>query len=61
MPLLVPEQRPTETRSLSFKEVQTLDPSAVSSIDFVIASGDSPFEPWVDDLTLLCQGPGPNR
>jgi hypothetical protein len=32
-----------------------LDSSAVSSIDFVVADAQAPFDLWVRDLALLCK------
>ncbi len=48
-----------QTLTVRFDEVVNLDSSAISSIDVVVASGDAPFDLWVDDLALLCDGQCP--
>jgi hypothetical protein len=41
-----------------FDEVR-LDPTSVSSIDFVVGGRDGSFDLWVDDLAFLCKGTCP--
>jgi hypothetical protein len=48
-----------QTFTVRFEEVGHLDPSAISSIDFILASGDAPFDLWVDELALICSGKCP--
>lgn len=36
-----------------------LDPTSVSSIDFVVAGRSNPFDLWVDDLGFVCKGSCP--
>jgi hypothetical protein len=36
-----------------------VDPTAIASFDFVVGTLSDPYELWIDDLALVCDGPCP--
>jgi hypothetical protein len=47
-----------QTFELDFAEVG-LESRFTSSIDFVVAEAEAPFDLWIDDLIFICDGPCP--